>query len=103
MLAQSLSLCQIVGRNRNFFTATGTVLGVLAGLHPDQVNYPFKGILGTDRHLDRHASRLEAFLHVVNGPQKVSPLLVHLVYKGNTGDLKLIRPIPDLFGLDFNP
>src|SRR6185369_17772992 len=103
LLPQPFCLIKIFSRNLDLGKAARGVRLVAVGLHLDKVDDPFEILLQPERDLDCHPSRLERFLHIIDGTKKIRPLPVQLVYECDARNLEFVCPCPDFFGLDLDP
>src|SRR5690606_32681225 len=69
------------------------------GLHLNEVHHASELVFSADRHHDGHRAGLQAQLHAFDDLEEVGAGTVHLVHKGQTGHLVLVRLAPHGFGL----
>ncbi|EAX47677.1 conserved hypothetical protein [Thermosinus carboxydivorans Nor1] len=102
VLPVQFSLLAHVFRNIGSLTGLAEVIGVNDGLHFNQVNNTFEGILKTNGQLDRHRIGAQPGFHHFYNPIKIGADYVHFVYIGNTRNTIFIRLAPYRFGLGLN-
>ncbi len=82
------------------FVVLLAVLGVVNfGVHFDEVDDTFKGILLADGKLDGNGVGVEPVPHHFHGARKVCAVDIHFVNVRDAGHLVLVRLTPDGFGL----
>jgi hypothetical protein len=99
LLAVLLRLIGDLVRDRDLPAAA---VGVLVGLHVDEVDQPADLVLAADRDLGRHHVRPERRLQRLERAEEVGPLAVEHVHVHQPGDAELLRALPQPAGGDLD-
>jgi len=75
------------------------VVGVDDLLHREEIHDAEEIRFGTDRNLDRHGARAEAFANLIDAIEEVRAHTIHLIYEDDARHFVLIRLAPDGLGL----
>ena len=68
----------------------------------NQIDNSIKIPFGSDRNLNRDRGTTERILDRIHGAGEISALAIQFVDDDYSGELIFIRPLPNLFGLDFH-